>query len=32
MEHGGVRVVTVTNMRRDPATFISKLSDVGFES
>src|SRR6266481_716128 len=32
MGHGGVRIVTVTNMRRDPATFISKLADVGFES
>ena len=32
MEHGGVRVVKVTNMRRDPATFVSRLSDVGFES
>ncbi len=32
MGHGGVRVVTVTNMRRDPATFVSKLADVGFES
>ncbi len=32
MEHGGVRIVTVTNMRRDPATFVSRLADVGFES
>ena len=28
----GVRFTTITNERRDPETFASKLADVGFES
>ena len=28
----GVRFTTITNERRDPATFVSKLADIGFES
>jgi hypothetical protein len=32
MGQRGVRFTTITNERRDPETFASKLADVGFES